>query len=139
MSYKIGVRIPDKKVWEEFREFVFKKHKQKHSILGIELSEALKLYMEYEGKNPNDIQETSDKDKDKDDIEKAREMLRNKTTEHEKLDKTEIHAIIYNATNRIDSRQVNDILRILEGNKEIQKLINDQYMILPKIFKENSN
>ena len=46
MSRKIGVWIPHGEVWDAFRRFVEKKWGKKHSMMGMELENALILYME---------------------------------------------------------------------------------------------
>ena len=46
MSIQINVRIKNREIWEKFKDFVLKKYGKLHSVLGDELIEAMKLYLE---------------------------------------------------------------------------------------------
>ena len=45
MSKRIGVMIQNPEVWEEFKTFVMKRWGKKHTVMALELEEALKEYM----------------------------------------------------------------------------------------------
>lgn len=49
MSKKISVRIPSDDIWKDFKNFVELKHHKKHTVLGMEVEEALKRYLYEEG------------------------------------------------------------------------------------------
>jgi hypothetical protein len=49
MSKKISVRIPSDDIWNDFKQFVEQKHHKKHTVLGMEVEEALKRYLYEEG------------------------------------------------------------------------------------------
>ena len=59
MSRKIGVWIPHGEVWDAFRRFVEKKWGKKHSMMGMELENALILYMERYAEEHTHTQKTS--------------------------------------------------------------------------------
>jgi len=59
MKRKIGVWIPHEEVWDEFIELVKAKWGKKHSVLGMELEEAIKAYIKKERDNMEFIQEIS--------------------------------------------------------------------------------
>ncbi|MEM1820964.1 MAG: hypothetical protein QXU64_05180 [Thermofilaceae archaeon] len=44
MGKSIGVRI-DERVWEEFKRYVLEKHGKLHTVLGMEVTEALRAYL----------------------------------------------------------------------------------------------
>jgi hypothetical protein len=45
MSKRVGVRLQNPEVWEEFKRFVMMKWGKKHTAMALELEEALKEYM----------------------------------------------------------------------------------------------
>ena len=49
MSKKISVRIPSDDIWNDFKQFVEQKHHKKHTVLVMEVEEALKRYLYEEG------------------------------------------------------------------------------------------
>lgn len=55
MSEPISVRIPDEAIWDQFKNFVKNKyHGKTHTVMGIELQQALIQYMSTEG-NPSNM------------------------------------------------------------------------------------
>lgn len=49
ISNQVEVRIPDPKVWNDFKEFVKDKHDTNYAVTGSELQKALKYHMAMEG------------------------------------------------------------------------------------------
>jgi len=49
LSKKITVRIPSDDIWNDFKLFVEQKHHKKHTVLGMEVENALKRYLYEEG------------------------------------------------------------------------------------------
>ena len=49
VSHKVCARIPHQEVWNDFKDFVQKRHDKKHTVLGMELEEAIILYLKAQG------------------------------------------------------------------------------------------
>ena len=46
MSKSVGARIENPEVWDKFVNFVIQRHGKKHTVMGIELENALRSYMD---------------------------------------------------------------------------------------------
>jgi len=136
MSYKIGVRIPEKQDWIEFREYVKNKHGQIHSMLGYELTRAIEFYMKYESKIDLETGETIKINQELNDTEKVISALKKESEKVDKINKKELYAIIFEATKKDDQRKMNHIIKILEGIPLITPLKNGKYSLTDIKHKE---
>jgi hypothetical protein len=55
MGKAIGVKLPHEDVWYAFEQFVLKKWGKKHSMMGLELENAIRLYLQQHTQTPESI------------------------------------------------------------------------------------